>query len=63
LGFLPKFLLDLDALPCIGGKPIASRKPPVEVDLHLLEDQRGVILEKVRRSPLLAELCEANPHF
>jgi hypothetical protein len=56
LGFLPKFLLDLDALPCSGDKPIASRKPPVEVELHLLEDQRGVILEKVRRSPFCGTL-------
>jgi hypothetical protein len=32
-----------------------------EVKLQLLEDQREVILEKVRRSPLPAELCEANP--
>ncbi len=34
-----------------------------EVMLRLLEDQREVVLEKVRRSPLPAELCEANPHF
>jgi hypothetical protein len=34
-----------------------------EVELHSLMDHREIILVKVRRFPLPAELCGANPHF
>jgi hypothetical protein len=40
-----------------------ARLRQFEVALHLLLGQREVILAKVRRSPLPAEPCEANPHF
>jgi len=40
-----------------------ARLRQFEAELHFLEDQREVILEKVRRSPLPAELCEANRRF
>ena len=46
-----------------GTRSALARLRRSEVLLQLLEDQRVVILEKVRRSPLPAELCEANPHF
>jgi hypothetical protein len=46
-----------------GTRSALARLRRSEVLLQLLKDQREVILEKVRRSPLPAELCEANPHF
>jgi hypothetical protein len=46
-----------------GTRSALARLRRSEVMQQLLEGQRKVILEKVRRSPLPAELCEANSHF